>query len=229
MRELPYRRAGGSLLVALVAAACGSGGASGMPSAGPPPAASPDEIEAIYQARLESARGRYTEADVSFMTRMIGHHAQALDMARLAVSNAASSQVQVLAARIINAQMDEIATMQRWLRDRGQPVPDVDTPTTANMPHEPDHAMHMPGMITAEQMRVLEQARGAEFDRVLLSFMIQHHAGAVRMVEELFSTDGAAQDEEAFKLASDALADQSAEIDRMEAMLANLSARGPTP
>jgi uncharacterized protein (DUF305 family) len=200
-----------------------------MRSSGPAPGASAEEIEAIYRARLESGRMRYTEADVSFMTRMIGHHAQALEMARLAAPNRASSQVQLLAARIINAQVDEIATMQQWLRDRGQPVPDVDTLTTDRMAHGPDHAVDMPGMITADQLRMLQQARGPEFDRLLLSYMILHHAGAVRMVEELFSTDGAAQDEEAFKIASDALADQSAEIDRMETMLSTLPDSARTP
>jgi uncharacterized protein (DUF305 family) len=81
------------------------------------------EIEALYHARTDSARMRFSQADVEFVTGMIGHHAQALIMSDLAPKNGASPQVQVLAARIINAQKDEIELMQRWLRDRGQPVP----------------------------------------------------------------------------------------------------------
>jgi len=83
------------------------------------------EIEALYHARIDSSRMRFTEADVAFVTGMIAHHAQALIMSDLAPTHAASPQVQVLAARIINSQQDEIALMQRWLRDRGQPVPEV--------------------------------------------------------------------------------------------------------
>ena len=93
--------------------------------AGQPASLSEAEYEALYHARTDSARMRFTEADVEFVTGMIGHHAQALIMSDLAPTNGASPQVQTLAARIINAQKDEIALMQQWLRDRGQPVPDV--------------------------------------------------------------------------------------------------------
>ena len=82
----------------------------------------------------------------------------------------------------------------------------------------------MPGMLTPEQMRELDAARGREFDRLFLTDMIQHHRGAVTMVHDLFATDGAAQDEQAFKLASDIQVDQTTEIARMERMLAELSA-----
>ena len=86
---------------------------------------STDELEAIYRERMEEARNRYTDADVDFMTGMIAHHAQALVMSRLAPTHEASPAVRTLTARINNAQNDEIATMQQWLRDRGQPVPEV--------------------------------------------------------------------------------------------------------
>jgi uncharacterized protein (DUF305 family) len=203
-----------AVLLTIVSSGCsGTPGTSG-PAAGPTPA-SAAEIEAIYRARADSARTRYTEADVRFMTRMIGHHAQALEMARLATDRTEDNQILTLSARIINAQNDEINTMQRWLRDRGQPVPEAD--------HAMDHAAgDMPGMLTPEQMAELEAASGTEFDRLLLTFMIQHHAGAVAMVEELFRTDGAAQDEEVFKFASDAQVDQRTEIERMELMLSQL-------
>src|SRR5690606_26562857 len=139
-------------------------------------------IEAIFRARADSARVRFTEADVVFMTRMIGHHAQALEMARLAPDRTENEQILTLSARIINSQNDEIDTMQRWLQDRGQPVHEVD--------HTTGHdASEMPGMLTPEQMALLEDASGPEFDRLLLTLMIEHHRGAVTMVEELFRTD----------------------------------------
>jgi uncharacterized protein (DUF305 family) len=161
----------------------------------------------------------FTAADVHFMTGMIGHHAQALIMSALAPTHGASPQIQTLAARIINAQNDEIALMQAWLADRGQSVPEVEIEGTTLTVHGAEHATHMPGMLTEEQMRELDAARGPEFDRVFLTYMIQHHRGAVTMVHELFGTDGAAQDEAAFKLASAIQVDQLTEIARMELML----------
>jgi uncharacterized protein (DUF305 family) len=82
-----------------------------------------ERLEALYWSRIEAAKLNFVQADVDFMTHMIPHHAQALTMSRLAPTNDASPIVQTLAARIINAQQDEIVTMQRWLRDRKQPVP----------------------------------------------------------------------------------------------------------
>lgn len=219
MYPLPYRT---SVLMFLVAAtaACSAGGSAPAPSP-EPTAASVDDLEAIYRARLDSARTRFTEADARFMASMIHHHAQALEMARLAETNTDSPEIQTLAARIINAQTDEIATMQRWLRDRGQEVPDPAGP----------HAMHvmMPGMLTEEQMAQLAAVNGREFDRLFLRSMIQHHRGAVAMVDELFDVDGAGQDEIVFKFAADIHADQSSEIARMEGMLEAMTAddRGP--
>jgi uncharacterized protein (DUF305 family) len=186
------------------------------------------EIEALYEARADSARQHFTAADTRFMTSMIGHHAQALVMARLAPTHGASPAVRTLAARIINAQEDEIALMQRWLLNRGQPVPEIHIDGLQLMIHGPEHAMHMPGMLTDEQMRELDAAHGPEFDRLFLTYMIQHHRGAVAMVHELFETDGAGQDEDAFRLASDVQVDQITEISRMEIMLEQMSRRdGP--
>ncbi len=207
----------------------------------------PAEIEALYKARTDSARMRFTPADVAFVTGMIGHHAQAILMSELAPTHGASPQVQTLAARIINAQRDEIALMQRWLSDRGQPVPQVriqglhlaiETPGDGGMAAD-DHAGHratgqhemrntaeahgdhamMPGMLTQEQLEQLDRARGEEFDRLFLQGMIHHHGGAVTMVDELVITDGAAQDGAVFKLASDIQVDQVTEIARMRRML----------
>lgn len=83
------------------------------------------DLEALFFKRVQESKMRFIQADVDFMTHMIPHHSQALIMSRLAPENNAGTQVQKLAARIINAQRDEIRTMQTWLRDRGQPVPIV--------------------------------------------------------------------------------------------------------
>jgi uncharacterized protein (DUF305 family) len=165
---------------------------------------------------------RFTEVDVRFVTGMIGHHAQALVMGALAPTHGAGSSVQILAARIINSQQDEIALMQRWLGERGESVPDVMITGTELMLHGAEYALHMPGMLTPEQMQELDEARGTEFDRVFLTYMIQHHRGAVTMVEDLFGGEAATQDEAVFKLASDIQADQLTEIARMGRMLTAL-------
>ncbi len=156
------------------------------------------------------------------MSNMIGHHAQAIVMSGWAPTHGASPSVRILAERIINAQQDEIATMQRWLADRRQPVPQVGD-TGMGMTMAGGEHMLMPGMLTADQMKQLDQAKGSEFDRLFLSFMIQHHRGAVTMVKDLFGTYGAGQDETVFKFASDVNVDQSTEIARMEKMLAALA------
>jgi len=192
----------------------------------PPPAPGGDGLlSAVDQARADGARYPYTTADIRFMSGMIAHHAQAIVMAGWAPSHGASASVRTLCERIINAQQDEIVTMQRWLRDRRQPVPEADTTTMAMTMPMPGggHEMLMPGMLTDAQMQQLNQARGPEFDRLFLTFMIQHHRGAVSMVRQLFGSYGAAQDEIVFKLASDINVDQTTEIARMERMLAALA------
>jgi uncharacterized protein (DUF305 family) len=166
-----------------------------------------------------ASRYPYTEADARFMSAMIDHHSQAIVMAGWAPAHGASASVRRLAERIINGQQDEIATMRQWLLDRGQP---------ASQGHHPDHGHHMPGMLTDAQMKELAEARGPEFDRLFLTFMIQHHRGAVAMVKDLFGTPGAAQDETVFKFASDANVDQTTEIARMERMLSARPAGEPS-
>ena len=197
-------------------------------------------LEELYWERIENSRMNFTQADVVFMTDMIAHHAQALIMSRLAPENDASRSVQTLASRINNAQGDEIRFMQNWLRDRGQPVPEVHIDGLELMIHMPDDeddhhghhghhshdAMHghsdMPGMLSQEQLEELAAARGAEFDRLFLEYMIEHHKGAIIMVDGLFSADGAAQDREAFDLASGINAEQETEINRMRSMLVEM-------
>ncbi|MBL8982754.1 MAG: DUF305 domain-containing protein [Gemmatimonadetes bacterium] len=178
--------------------------------------------EAIARARADSAQLPWTAADVEFMTGMIGHHAQAIAMSRLAPRNGASQSIRVLAARIINAQGDEIRLMRQWLGDRQLPVPE---PDPRGMKHEmggQSMMMLMPGMLTEAQMLELTAARGRDFDRLFLQYMIQHHQGAVGMVKTLFATDGAGQNQTVFKFASDVNVDQTTEIARMQRMLADL-------
>jgi uncharacterized protein (DUF305 family) len=216
-----------ALVAAIIAAGCG-GAHAGVRTAPPPAAPSRADLAAVAKAKADSAVHPYTAADVHFMSAMIAHHAQAIVMAGWASSHGASASVRTLAARIINAQQDEIATMQQWLRDRRQPVPDASAAgTSMAMPGGQDE-MLMPGMLTKAQMKQLDAARGREFDRLFLTFMIQHHRGAVTMVNNLFGTYGAAQDELVFKLASDINVDQTTEIARMERMLFVLSLEGPS-
>jgi uncharacterized protein (DUF305 family) len=143
-------------------------------------------------------------------------------MARLAPKNGARPAVITLAGRVINAQQDEIALMQNWLRERRQPVPEPNPAGMKMMMNGVEHDMLMPGMLTPDQMRQLEAARGADFDQLFLKLMIQHHSGAVAMVKELFDTYGAGQDQLVFKFASDVNIDQTTEVARMEKMLVSI-------
>jgi uncharacterized protein (DUF305 family) len=219
MTNAPHREIFRLFLIALTAVAC-TNATSGVAQT---PAPGRGEPAAIAQARADSARLPYTAADIHFMSSMIGHHAQAIVMAGWAPTHGASRSVRTLCERIINAQQDEIITMQRWLRDRRQPVPDGTTMGMKMVMDGVEHVMLMPGMLTEAQMNQLDAARGPEFDRLFLIFMIQHHRGAVTMVKDLFDTYGAGQDETVFKFASDVNVDQTTEIARMEKMLAALT------
>jgi uncharacterized protein (DUF305 family) len=163
------------------------------------------------------------------MTGMIPHHAQAVLFAGWAGSHRAGRAVQALSERIVVAQRDEIATMRNWLRDHGQPVP-AGTPESADTRDVPmeGHLM-MPGILGARQLEELDAARGDEFDRLFLTYMIPHHQGALTMVDDLFASYGGAQDDFVYKLASDIWADQSIEIERMQRMLDAMSPAGGTP
>jgi uncharacterized protein (DUF305 family) len=214
------------LLAIAAAAACATGTSTstgGTPSAPSPASASQVAVSGPAKAKADSIRYPYTDADVHFMSSMIGHHAQAIDMSRLAPTRDASPAVRRLAERIINAQQDEIATMQQWLADRGKPVPEARAGPMKMKMDGMEHEMLMPGMLTDAQMKQLGQASGRQFDRLFLAFMIQHHRGAVSMVRALFDSYGAAQDETVFKFASDVNVDQATEIARMEGMLTALT------
>lgn len=185
----------------------------------PKPASAQAPVSGIEQARRDSVRRPYTAADIEFMSGMIGHHAQAVKMAGWAESHGASRALQIFCGRIATGQTAEIGLMQQWLKERNQPAPEADARgMKMDMPGM-DHFTLMPGMLTEEQMKQLDAARGVEFDRLFLMYMMQHHRGALTMVDKLFNTPGAAQDEIVFKFANDVQADQNTEIDRMQQML----------
>ena len=168
--------------------------------------------EAIRVANLG-----YSPDDVKFMSDMIPHHHQALQMAELVPDRTNNTELIDIAGRINGSQGDEIAFMQQWLRERGERVPD---PTA----HEAMHTSHtMAGMATPEQMADLAAANATDFDRLFLQLMIAHHEGAVKMVEELLEAPGSAFDPVLFEFTSDVTNDQNAEIERMNALLVRLS------
>lgn len=216
-------RRAAAVLSAIVMSACSSASVSGARKSPSPSTVVQSDLGAIAKAKADSVRHPYTNADVQFMTNMIGHHAQAIVMANWAPTHGASASVRTLAERIINAQHDEIATMQRWLRDRLKPVPDAYATGMKMMMNGVEHEMSMPGMLTDAQLKHLDDAKGKEFDRLFLTFMLQHHRGAVTMVKQLFDTYGAGHDETVFKFASDVNVDQITEIARMERMLVALT------
>lgn len=183
----------------LATAGCGKAKPSTADSAAPAAAANANANGGIV----------YSAADVAFMQGMIGHHAQALVMAEMAPTHGANPQVLTLCKKIDISQRDEINMMRQWLADRKQTVPDSTKPM----------AMLMPGMLSPAQLDSLAASRDTTFDRLFLTFMIQHHEGALKMVKDLFASTGGGQSPELFRYASDVDADQRAEINRMQQML----------
>jgi uncharacterized protein (DUF305 family) len=216
---MPYPRTAVTYLGLTVLLACSSRRVD--PATGLPVGAMGPEA-AIARARADSIRLPYTAADIHFMSGMISHHAQAIKMAKWSSTHGASAAVVRLSERIATSQADEIQLMQSWLRDRRQPVPEPDPAGMKMKMSGTEHVMLMPGMLTPEQMAQLDTARGQEFDRLFLTFMIQHHRGAITMVRELFSATGAGQDEIVFKFANEVEVDQETEIARMQQMLLEL-------
>jgi uncharacterized protein (DUF305 family) len=182
-----------------------------------------------------------SSSDVEFMQGMIHHHQQAVEMTALIAAHTENKDLRSLGARISSSQSDEIKFMKRWLAARGEAVPasmpdmaDMDM-SSMNMSNQASNQMPggtsnstanqksgmklMPGMLTPQQMEALRNAKGAEFDHLFLTGMIQHHNGALTMVNDLFNTAGSGQDAELFNFATDADNTQRAEIRIMETML----------
>jgi uncharacterized protein (DUF305 family) len=159
-------------------------------------------------------------ADVEFMQGMIMHHSQAVEMTALIPSHTDNKAIRSLGAKISSSQSDEIRFMQRWLAARGKPISMPGAmPGMPNMDMSGKPMAPMPGMLTPEQMTALRKAKGAEFDDLFLTGMIQHHNGALVMVKDLVDTAGAAQDAEIFNFATDVDNTQRAEIKIMQNML----------
>lgn len=159
----------------------------------------------------------HSPADVQFMQDMIMHHAQAVEMTALIESRTQNKELRSLGARISRSQSDEMKFMKQWLAVRGEPP---SRPMThAHGMDMSKHEMLMPGMLTAQQMDALKKAKGAEFDRLFLTGMIQHHNGALIMVKDLFDSAGAGQDAELFNFTTDVDTGQRAEIKIMQTML----------
>jgi uncharacterized protein (DUF305 family) len=203
------RRTAPLALSALIAA-CASAGPAANPVVVQPGAPGSPSRPLSDAEVAAAARPVHTEADVHFLHMMIPHHAQALEMTALVASRASGNAVRQMALRMEISQRDEIAWIERWLRARGEPLPD----------EHHDMAMGpMPGMLTPAEMDLLRAARGEEFDRLFLESMIRHHEGAITMVEQLFTTRGAGQETEVFQFASEVESDQRMEIDRMRGLL----------
>jgi uncharacterized protein (DUF305 family) len=172
----------------------------------------------------ESTRAKLpprSSKDVEFMQGMIMHHAQAVEMTALMESRTTNKELRLLGARISHSQSDEMRFMQRWLDARGEPIemPMADMKGMDMPGMNMSHQMLMPGMLTAKQMDALKRAKGADFDRLFLAGMIQHHTGALTMVKDLFGTAGAGQDADLFNFATDVDSGQRAEIKIMQGML----------
>ena len=201
----------------VTAAACKT--ASGDSSTGTrilQPGAPGQETKTINTAQAtDLSKVQATPADVKFMQGMIGHHAQAVEMVALIKERTANPIMNRLGLRIQVSQDDEMNMMRKWLGDRGADIPGP------HAHHEPGG--FMPGMLTSEEMTALAAAKGVEFDRLFLQGMIKHHGGAITMVEELFKSPGAGQEGGIFAFASDVDADQRMEIDRMGAMLKEIT------
>ena len=159
-----------------------------------------------------------SKADVEFMQGMIMHHAQAVEMIGLIASHTENKDLRALGARISSSQSSEIKFMKRWLATRGEPT-SMEMAGMPGMGASGGAMALMPGMLSAQQMEALRNAKGAEFDRLFLTGMIQHHDGALTMVKDLFDTAGAGQDAEIFNFATDADNTQRAEIKIMQSML----------
>lgn len=159
--------------------------------------------------------------DAEFMQGMIMHHGQAVEMTAMIESRTQDKEIRLIGAKISQSQSDEINFMKRWLEVRGEkiemPMANMNM-DGMNHSHHQNHSL-MPGMLTPPRMEELKKANGAEFDRLFLKGMIEHHEGALVMVKDLFETAGAGQDAELFNFSTDVDSGQRGEIKIMQTML----------
>ena len=159
----------------------------------------------------------FTPDDVEFMQGMIIHHHQAMVMSDMAEDRTNSNPVLDLAGRIKVTQDDEIDFMQNWLRDRGENAPNPEKQNDMHAHH------NMSGMATPEELEELRKNKSTNFDRLFLKLMINHHDGAIKMVDKLRKQRGSAYDPILNEFASDVVNDQAVEIERMNYLLVTLS------
>ncbi len=171
------------------------------------------------QSSDSSAGDTSNDADVSFATDMLAHHAQAIEMADMAVDKAQDPDVVELATSVKEAQQPEIETMSGWLEAWDEPVPDVGEGSMSGMDHG-SMGDDMPGMMTSEEMQRLDDASGEQFEQLWLEMMIEHHTGAVQMAEAEL---GNGESTDAKELAQTIIDAQEAEISTMERLLGNYS------
>ena len=222
-------RAARSILVVLSAAALAGACSTAMSRARADGIGVMGQEGATIRAQRDSARWPWTAEDAEFMSTMIHHHAQAIVMAKWVPTHNADAAIHRLAGRIITAQTDEINLMSTWLKDRNQPVPAPNPAGHTMQMGGMQHTMLMPGMLTDAQMKELDAARGTEFDRLFLTYMIMHHRGAVTMVDGLHAKRTNAQDETVFKFSADVHTDQSTEVARMVTMMLEMGFPPPMP
>lgn len=160
-------------------------------------------------AGSSSTASDHNEADVMFAQMMIPHHQQAVEMADLADSRAQNPQVKALAAKIRGAQAPEIQTMTGWLTSWGQSA------TMSGGGHGSGHGGST-GMMTPEDMQKLMGATGAEFDRMFLTMMTEHHKSAITMAQDEQQNGQFAPAKE---LATQIVTTQQTEVTEMEALL----------
>lgn len=192
------------------------------------PGAPGQSSKILSPATASIATREPADADTKFMQGMILHHAQAVEMTALMGTRTRNKALLAFGKRISISQTDEMNFMKQWLEERGKAVP-TDHDQMAHMNHMPGMTHPgqmdmssmgmMPGMLTPEQMNALRKASGAAFDRLFLTGMIQHHTGALVMVDDLLGRPGAGQDPQLFDFATDVENTQSAEINIMKGML----------
>ena len=174
-----------------------------------------NELEATNIANTS-----YIKADVDFLHGMIIHHMQAILMSEMADTRTNNETILDLAKRIDASQKDEINFMESWLKDRDE------FQKKTNHIHQ-DHHMHknmkMVGMASPKQLEDLDNSDSTDFDRLFLQLMINHHDGALEMVEELKKYPGNTYDPILNEFVSDLINDQGVEIERMNTLLVGLS------